>query len=113
MRTTIRQAIWTAAAALAFGVALAGAKATTMTGEVGDAMCGVKHMMDGDPAGCTRDCVKEGSDYALIVKDKAYKLKTSSADVKGQLDKLAGKSATVSGELDGDTIQVTSVQPAK
>lgn len=28
----------------------------TLTGEVGDAMCGTKHM-DGTPAECTRTCV--------------------------------------------------------
>ena len=112
MRRTARTA-WAVAAAVLLGGAAMSAKATTMTGEVGDAMCGVKHMMGDDHAACTRDCVKEGSDYALIVKDKAYTLKTSDDKLKSELDKLAGKNATIAGDLDGDTIQVTSVQPAK
>jgi len=75
-------------------------------------MCGVKHMMD-DEAGCARGCVKKGSDYALIVNDKVYTLKTSSEKAKAQLDTLAGKMATVTGDQNGDTIQVASVRPTK
>ena len=105
-------AMWTALAVFTVTAAL-GAKTTTVTGKVGDAMCGVKHMMAGDEAGCTRACVKKGSDYALIVKDKVYTLKTSSDSVKDQLDKLAGKTAKITGDQNGETIAVTSVQTAK
>jgi hypothetical protein len=52
-------------------------------------------------------------DYALIVKDKVYTLKTSSDATKEQLDKLAGQAAKIRGDLNGDTIAVTSVQAAK
>ena len=83
-----------------------------VTGTVGDAMCGTKHMMAGDEAGCTRACVQKGSDYALIVKEKVYKLKANDA-AKADLDKLAGKTAKVVGDLNGDTIQVSSVQAAR
>jgi len=79
----------------------------------GDAMCGTKHMMKGDDAGCTRGCVKKGSEYALIIKDKVYTLKTASDEMKTQLDKLAGHRASIVGEQDGDTIQVTSARVAK
>lgn len=35
----------------------------TLTGTVGDAMCGAKHMMTNETAAqCTRECVKQGSD---------------------------------------------------
>ena len=112
IRNSVKIAAWTFAAALAFGVTVVNAKTTTMTGVVGDAMCGLKHMME-DAAKCTHGCVKEGSDYALIVKDKVYKLKTSSDSAKDQLDKLAGKSAKIVGDLNGDTIEVTSVEAAK
>ena len=89
--------------------ALAAGKTTTLTGEVGDSMCGAKHM-SGTAAECTRSCVKEGSAYALIVGDKVYKLKGGDA---ATLDKLAGDKATVSGTLDGDTLTVSSVAAAK
>ena len=112
MPIRIQTGVWTAVTALVLSGAALSAKTTTLTGKVGDAMCGAKHMMAGDEAGCTRACVKKGSDYALIVKDKVYTLKASDA-TKDQLDKLAGQSAKVTGDLDGETIQVTSVQAAK
>src|SRR5271168_3740715 len=43
----------------------------TLTGEVGDAMCGKQHM-EGAPAECTHTCVSHGSKYALVVGDKIY-----------------------------------------
>ncbi|HVC18506.1 MAG TPA: hypothetical protein VNE16_00395 [Vicinamibacterales bacterium] len=88
------------------------AAAKNFTGEVGDAMCGLHHM-SGDPVECTRGCVKDGSDYALIVGDKVLTLKVADAKVKAELFDLAGKKATVTGEEKGDTIQVTAVHPAK
>lgn len=112
MRTRIRTGMWAMVAALTLGAVAVSAKITTVTGTVGDAMCGTTHMMAGDEAGCTRECVKKGSDYALIVKDKVYKLKANDA-AKADLDKLAGKMAKVVGNLNGETIQVTSVQAAK
>ena len=112
MRTRVRTVLWAVVAALTIGAAAVSAKTTTVTGTVGDAMCGTKHMMAGDQAGCTRACVQKGSDYALIVKDKVYKLKANDA-TNADLDKLAGKTAKVVGDLGGDTIQVSSVQAAK
>jgi hypothetical protein len=99
-------------AVMTLGAAAASAKTTTVTGTVGDVMCGTKHMMASDEAGCTRECVKKGSDYALVVKDKVYTLKANDA-AKTDLDKLAGKKATIVGDLRGATIQVTSVTAAK
>jgi hypothetical protein len=81
----------------------------TFTGEVGDAMCGRKHMEDEPSAECTRACVGHGSKFALIVGDKIYTLETTDKAALATLDKQAGKTATVSGSLDGDTIQVSSV----
>jgi hypothetical protein len=88
--------------------ALAGGK-QTFTGEVGDSMCGRKHMEDEPAAECTRACVAHGSKYALIVGDKIYTLDTTDKTALDTLDKQAGKQATVTGSLDGDTITVTSV----
>lgn len=85
------------------------AEPTTLTGIVTDQMCGVKHMMPGGAAKCTRACVKEGSPYALAVGEKIYTLKGHEAD----LDKLAGDKVTVKGTLTGTTVQVGSVAAAK
>lgn len=80
----------------------------TFTGEVGDAMCGNKHM-EGTPAECTRTCVSKGSKYALVVGEKVYVLNTTDPAVLATLDKQAGKKTTLTGTLDGDTIEVSSV----
>jgi hypothetical protein len=74
---------------------------TTLTGIVSDSMCGAKHMAkDKSAADCTRECVKSGSDYALVVKDKVYTLHGD----KAQIDKLAGERATVKGKVNGNTV---------
>jgi hypothetical protein len=87
--------------------ALAGRK-QTFTGEVGDAMCGRKHM-EGTPAECTHTCVSRGSKFALVVGEKIYILDTTDKTALGTLGQLAGKNATVTGVLNGDTIEVSSV----
>ena len=89
------------------------AKGETYTGEVSDAVCGAKHMMEGDAAGCTHECVSKGSKYALIVGSKVYTLDTSDKAALDELNKLAGQKAKVSGTATGDTIAVSSVAPAK
>jgi hypothetical protein len=97
---------------LAVTPAMGAGKASTFTGEVGDAMCGAKHQMEGNPAECTATCIAHGSKYALIVGEKVYTLE---ADQKTQdeLAKLAGTKATVKGTADGNTIQVASVAASK
>lgn len=82
----------------------------TLTGVVSDTMCGKQHMMKNAPAAkCTRECVKGGSDYALVVGDKVYMLKGD----KAQIDKFAGEKATVIGDMEGNTVTVKSVSAAK
>jgi hypothetical protein len=88
------------------------ARKQTFTGEVGDAMCGSKHM-EGTPAECTRTCVAKGSKYALVVGEKIYVLDTADKTALATLDQQAGKNVTVTGTLDGDTIAVSSVAAAK
>ncbi len=84
--------------------------AQTITGTVSDSMCGAKHMMTNvTPAQCTRECVKQGSDYALVVNGKVYTLKGD----KQQIDKYAGQNVTVTGTVSGETVTVTSISPAK
>jgi hypothetical protein len=90
-----------------------GAKEETFTGKVSDAMCGAKHMMEGDAVSCLRACVSKGSKYALIVGDKVYTLDTSDKSALATLDSLADKQATVKGVADGETITVSSVKAAK
>ena len=80
----------------------------TFTGTVSDSMCGAKHMMaNASPAQCTRECVKQGSDYALVSGGKVYTLK---GDAK-QIDKYAGQAVTVTGKLSGSTVMVGSIAP--
>lgn len=86
----------------------------TLTGEVGDAMCGVKHMEgEGTPAECTRNCVSHGSKYALVVGDKLYVLNTTDKAVLAVLNEQAGKKATVTGTVDVTNIDVSKVVAAK
>ncbi len=96
----------------ALGGTTLGADEMTLTGAVGDAMCGVKHMMD-NGAACTKGCVMKGSDYALIVDDTAYTLKTSSDEAKAQLEEFAGQTVTITGDVTGTTVAVASVKSAE
>ena len=101
--------------ALMLAIALSAAtslSAATLKGTVSDAMCGAKHPV-ADAAGCTKDCVKKGSDYALVAAGgKVYTLKADGA-AKAELDKLAGKMADVTGDVNGTTVMVRSVKMAK
>jgi hypothetical protein len=82
----------------------------TLTGVVSDSMCGAKHMAkDKSPAECARMCVKQGMKYALVAGDKVYTLDGHEAE----LDKLAGARVTVKGTVQGETLAVDSVAPAK
>src|SRR5260370_17176664 len=47
----------------------------TFTGDVGDAMCGRKHM-DGPAADCTRSCVPHGPNSALLLSAQLSTLHT-------------------------------------
>ena len=82
----------------------------TLTGVVSDSMCGAHHMAkDKSPAECTRMCVQQGQKYALVVGKKVYTLEGHESEV----DKLAGTRATVKGTVQGETVAVNSVAPAK
>ena len=99
------------AAGLMLTTSLAIAQAAeTLTGTVSDAMCGKTHMMQGASAAkCTRDCVKAGSEYALVVGDKVYTLKGD----KAAIDKFAGANVVVKGKLSGSTVTVESIKAAQ
>ena len=90
--------------------AQASAMPKTLTGTVSDSMCGAHHMeKDESAAECTRDCVKKGTKYALVVGKKVYTLDGHEAE----LDKLAGERATVKGSMMGEMVIVESVAAAK
>ncbi len=87
----------------------AAAASGTLTGIVSDAMCGAHHMAkDKSAADCTRECVKQGTKFALVVGKKVYTLEGHEAE----LDKVAGMKATVKGKVSGETVTVQSVVPA-
>jgi hypothetical protein len=60
-------------------------------------------------AECTKGCIDMGADYSLVVGDKVYTLKTSTAKDKEELGKLAGKMAKIMGDVTGDNVMVKSV----
>jgi hypothetical protein len=96
--------------ALSIVAVFAQTSSQTFSGTISDAMCGAQHMMkNATPAECTRECVKRGSEYALVSGTKVYTLKGD----KTQLDKFAGQKVTIKGEASGDTINVKSVAAAK
>ena len=60
-------------------------------------------------AQCTRECVKQGSDFALVSGGKVYTLKEN----KAQFDKFAGENVIVKGNVSGTTISVNSITASK
>src|SRR6266404_1929963 len=113
-----RKTFYLALPAVILGAALTAssafaAKGKSFTGTVSDSMCGAKHQMPGDDAGCTRACVSKGSKYALVVGDKVYTLETNDKAALETLDKQAGAKATVTGTVNGDVLEVSSVSAPK
>ena len=115
--TSVRQKFAIALGATFLGAALVpvslAAKVETFTGTLSDAMCGAKHMMEGKDEDCLRACIQKGSKYALVVGDKVYTLDTKDKATLDKLEKLGAGKASVKGEANGDTIEVSSVSPAK
>jgi hypothetical protein len=93
-----------------FTAAASAQSSQTLTGTVSDTMCGEHHMMKGATAAqCTRACVKQGSDFALVSGGKVYTLKGN----KSQFDNFAGENVVVKDKVSGTTISVNSISPAK
>ena len=91
-------------------VAASARASQSFTGSVSDAMCAGHHMMRGKTlAQCIRECVKQGSDFALVSEDKVYTLKGD----KAQFDKFAGQNVTVGGTVSGSTLTVEFIEAAK
>ena len=106
-------ALWAFTFLLAAGLACAtsrrGASEQTFVGNIGDSMCGLKHMMGGGDKACTEECVKGGAKYILAdeANQKVYQLSDQ-----GQASKFPGEKVKVTGALKGDTIQVKSIEAA-
>ncbi|MGD0124451.1 MAG: DUF5818 domain-containing protein [Terriglobia bacterium] len=108
-----RIAIYSVALLLLASLGFAGtakAAAKTFVGSISDSMCGAKHMMPGQSdKDCTLACVKAGSKFILAdASGKVYQL----SDQK-KPEQFAGQKVKVTGSLKGDTITVTSIEPAK
>lgn len=82
----------------------------TLTGVVRDATCnGGTHVYKNmTPAECTRECARLGK-YALVVGSDVYTLRGHD----GQFYKFAGQTVTVQGVVNGKTVNVKTVTPAK
>ena len=83
----------------------------TFTGVVTDQMCGADHnkMKIKPDAKCARECVKAGSQWALVEGGNVYVLSDAKA-----ADAFAGQKVKVSGTLDAktNTIQVDTITAA-
>jgi hypothetical protein len=87
----------------------------TWTGVISDSMCkrhhesGAEGQQTTDPD-CTRDCVKGGSRYVLLVDDTVYAIVNQ--DQK-QLAEHAGTKVIVRGTLQGDAIEIAAIEQAR
>jgi len=85
--------------------------AETLSGVVGDSMCGAKHAADGpSDIACIKKCVKGGASPIIISEGKVYKI---TADSQGKVMSMLGDKVVVNGKVDGDTIEIASVEMAK
>jgi hypothetical protein len=82
----------------------------TFVGLISDSACGPRHKFkDKSAEECTRYCVRNGAQFALIAGGTVYILNGNTND----LGYLAGQKAKVTGTLKGDTITVSSVVPTQ
>lgn len=81
-----------------------------LTGVVSDSTCKGWHNRKAVTANeCSRQCVEDGADYALVVGHTVYVLEGH----KAELDKFAGGPATTMGRVDGTKVLVDSVAAKK
>jgi hypothetical protein len=105
----VRGSLFAAGWALVFG--LSASAEQTWTGVISDSMC-VRHHESGaegqattDPQ-CTRDCVKGGSKYVLVVGEEVYAIANQDH---AELAAHAGETVVVGGVLREQTITIASV----
>jgi hypothetical protein len=89
----------------------------TFVGYITDTSCGLDHgpmqemaSMGKDDRTCTLKCVEKGDEFALADRaaKKVYKLSDQEKP-----RQFAGTKVKVKGTLEGDTIQVASIEPAE
>jgi hypothetical protein len=85
----------------------------TFTGTIGDAMCGLQHVMPGDAVSCTKGCTSKGSKYALLVGNEVYVLETTDKAPLATFETRAGEKVVITGTQTGNTIKVSSVKTAR
>jgi hypothetical protein len=91
-----------------FALCAASAMAADVTGYIIDKSCSCKKAMMGDEA-CAKRCIERGAPAVLATEDgKIYAI--SNQD---KVKESAGKKVTVTGKLEGDTITVDTIAPAK
>ena len=84
----------------------------TLTGTIGDSLCGASHkdmgrkMTDRE---CTQACTAKGAQYLLVSDGKVYKLSNRDADLKTH----AGHVVNLTGDVKGDAIKVFKVEMPK
>jgi hypothetical protein len=87
----------------------------TWTGVISDSMCkrhhesGAEGQETTDPD-CTRDCVKGGSKYVLMIDDNAHAIANQDHE---QLAEHAGMRVVMRGTLQGDAIEVAAIEKAR
>jgi len=86
-------------------------KDQTLTGTVGDALCGREHSMPGTPVDCIRECIGKGGRYSLIVADKVYVLETKDQALLDTLEKESGLRVKITGTDNGKTFLLKTVKP--
>ncbi|HZL50972.1 MAG TPA: hypothetical protein VFC37_08505 [Terracidiphilus sp.] len=82
------------------------AASQSIDGVISDSMCGKKHMLPGKTdAQCIQECIKSGSNYALVAGAKVYTLAAKPQTIAP----FAGKHVHIEGSLKDSTITVTSI----
>jgi hypothetical protein len=77
------------------------------SGVVTDSYCGAKHTRNASlsSAECVRACIRDGAGYVLVDGDTSYSLQGNT----NELAKAAGQRVRVVGSLQGQTINVSSI----
>jgi hypothetical protein len=91
-----------------------GAAPQTWTGQIGDSMCGAKHMPMGGKTmpdrECTEMCVKANARYIFVSGGKVYQIGNQKDSA---LATHAGHTVLLTGELKNDTITVSKIDMPK
>ncbi len=92
-----------------FAILSASTFGATISGFIGDSMCGAKHAgATAADTKCATGCIKKGDKAVLVTKDaKVYQI---DADSQAKVADFVGKTVTISGKVNGDTITVASVK---